>query len=344
MADVCAALRRQSFLFSVTSDGAKIKHAPRSSVDAFPFLIKLKNVRRVIRFSDRQVGEPPVFDREVSTAGLVCWWGKDVRGCCNGRAGCTFGDVPPNAVMTFVRNGECAPRSLGVVLQDAWLRDKCKCNRCFQDVVFRASIASTGNGIPKKLCSVTLFIDNTATNAWGIDTVPGFISDMFSFENINKTTWECSVVATSAQQMLAVVANVVSFTLKQSEPVSIIFKAADAGGAWIVERDRQTMTLSQFQCTAQALPQGVEIDIKLLLNGAPIRMLLPSGQAVDYFQKLTSGPGPFAIGPFTFNLAAQGISLSSIDHVEIQILPVRTAPIEVIAPFTFQGLCITASS
>lgn len=191
---VCNSLRQPSFLFSVTADGAKIECKPRSHDDAYPYRIKLKNVRRVIEFSDREEGVPPVFDRNVTTADLVCWWGKAVKGCCEGRNGCTFADLPPNAVLTHVPTSS-APRSLGVILKDAWLRrDKCgKCTKtCFRDLVFRASIVSEDGRIPKRLCSVSLFIDSGAQNVWGIQPSLGFTSTNFLFENLDGNLWSCN--------------------------------------------------------------------------------------------------------------------------------------------------------
>jgi hypothetical protein len=357
MASVCNSLRRPSFLFSVTSDGGTIECKPRTRDDPFPYRIKLKNVRRVIQFSDREEGVPPVFDRDVTTADLVCWWGKAVQRCCEGRNGCTFADLPPNAVLTHVPTPSCAPRSLGVILRDAWLRrDKCgKCSRkgsngkCFRDLVFRASIVSDDGRIPKHLCSVSLFIDNGSQNVWGIGRSPGLVSTSFSFANLYEDDeWTCVTTQTGTpSEALTVATNVVTFNIGADNDgtVSMLFSKQVGAQGWPIEMDHQNFTLSSFQCNTQ-IAIGNSIQVKLLLNGYFVRTLLqPSGQPVDYFYVITSDASTLVVPEFKFNLDQLfGPQIATINTVELQFVPLSDAPgtFPQRVPITFLGFSLTA--
>lgn len=162
MSSDCESFRRKSFLFSVSAGRGEIRHAPRGLGDPYPYLIELDAVQRIVKFTDREEGgAPPIFDTNITPAELVCQWGQTKEGCCVGRRGCSFHDLPPNGVLTHVVCGKSSPISMGIILQNATLVRRRR--RCFGNLLFRASIRTTNGARARNQCidSVSLFIDNS---------------------------------------------------------------------------------------------------------------------------------------------------------------------------------------
>lgn len=141
---MCEAFRKQSFLYTLTAKSARVHYRPRDCNDAFPYTIHVNGLHRIIKFTDREEGVPPIFETDQTVCGFVQLWKRE-EGSCN------FAALPPNGVLTYRGRGPY-PHSVGVVLENA-VRVSC------DEIVFRA--AMYGCTPTSVVQFVSLFIDGS---------------------------------------------------------------------------------------------------------------------------------------------------------------------------------------